>query len=162
MSYGKVEKHRMHEFWLSNTLKQLAEVQARIQQLYPKEKERSADLLEETHAMQHRLNDSAKSDQELVEEKVQLQESLIKSEEERLEIAKALIDFQVEHNQGISEAEKLKFDLEKRVLELETQSVEREVKEGEQERAKVERQARGPPLARGCNGVLGLHIDRRR
>ena len=46
-----------------------------------------------------------------------LQEALIKSEEERLEIAKALIDFQVEHNQGIAEAERIKFDLEKRVLE---------------------------------------------
>ncbi len=117
-----------------------------LERLLLEEKERSADLLEETHAMQHRLNDSAKSDQELVEEKVQLQESLIKSEEERLEIAKALIDFQVEHNQGISEAEKLKFDLEKRVLELETQSVEREVKEGEQERAKVELQGQAAKL----------------
>ena len=77
--------------------------------------------MEECHALQSRLNDSTERDKELSLEKVDLQEALIKSEEERLEIAKALIDFQVEHNQGIAEAERTKFDLEKRVLELETQ-----------------------------------------
>lgn len=97
---------------------------------------RSADVLEECHALQRRLSDSADKDKDLRLEKVDLQEALIKSEEERLEIAKALIDFQVEHNQSVAEAERTKFDLEKRVLELETQ-VRRGIPAGFAERSNL-------------------------
>ena len=72
---------------------------------------------------------------QVLAEKLRLQEALIASEEERLQVAKALIDFQVEHNLAIGDAESLKFELEKRVLELEADVVAREVEEGESRRA---------------------------
>jgi len=49
--------------------------------------------------LQHRLSEGARLEKERGKEKVALQEALITSEEERLEIAKALIDFQVSHEE---------------------------------------------------------------
>ena len=51
--------------------------------------------------LQHRLSEGARLEKERGKEKVALQEALITSEEERLEIAKALIDFQVSHEEQL-------------------------------------------------------------
>mmetsp|Transcript_8871 Transcript_8871/g.29172 ORF Transcript_8871/g.29172 Transcript_8871/m.29172 type:complete len:1235 (+) Transcript_8871:44-3748(+) len=110
----------------------LAMQMARVHELdlrIVQEVEEKAELAEEKEALLHRLNKMHEADDALLQEKEQLQTALIKSEEERLEIARALIDLQVENNAVQSEMENAKFTFEQRILELEGQLLSGEVKE---------------------------------
>jgi hypothetical protein len=49
----------------------------------------------------------------------EMQQALIASEERRLEIGRALIEFKIEHNQAEQAAEEAKYELEQKVLDLE-------------------------------------------
>lgn len=50
------------------------------------------------------------------------------SEEQRLEVARALIDFQMEYNEAKAHFEANKFELQQRIMELEAQRAERYVR----------------------------------
>jgi len=92
------------------------------------EREEKAGLEEEKRALQRRLQALAGSDKDLLDEKEELQAAMVKSEEERLEIAQALIELQVEHNQLQEEFESTKFTLEERIIELEAHHLEEDVR----------------------------------
>lgn len=48
-----------------------------------------------------------------------MQQALIASEERRLEVGRALIEFKIEHNQFEQAAEEAKYELEQKILDLE-------------------------------------------
>ena len=48
-----------------------------------------------------------------------LQEALITSEEARLEVGRALVDFRLEHNAALASAETVRYELQQRILDLE-------------------------------------------
>ncbi|MEW5296845.1 MAG: hypothetical protein WDW36_000096 [Sanguina aurantia] len=92
------------------------------------EREEKATLLEEKQALAARLmklRDAGSGD---AREKADVQEALIRSEEQRLALAKALIDFQMEYNDAKAEWEDGRFELESRILELEAANMERYVR----------------------------------
>ena len=67
-------------------------------------------------------------DKENLPEKEELQAALIRSEEDRLEIARALVEVQLEANEAALEAEKTRHDLVERVHELEARAIASEVR----------------------------------
>lgn len=48
-----------------------------------------------------------------------LQEALIASEERRLGVSRALLDFKMEHNEALESNERIQYDLTEKILELE-------------------------------------------
>jgi hypothetical protein len=48
-----------------------------------------------------------------------LQEALIASEEKRLSVSRALLDFKMEHNEALESNERIQYDLTEKILELE-------------------------------------------
>lgn len=48
-----------------------------------------------------------------------LQEALIASEEKRLSVSRALLDFKMEHNESLESHERVQYDLTEKILELE-------------------------------------------
>ena len=67
-------------------------------------------------------------DKENIAEKEELQAARIRSEEDRLEIARALVEVQLEANEAALEAEKTRHDLVERVHELEARAIASEVR----------------------------------
>ena len=63
-----------------------------------------------------------------IDDKHDAQRDLVKSEEERLEVSKGLIEFHIEHVKKTEEAETTKFVLESRVIELEAELLALDVK----------------------------------
>ena len=92
------------------------------------EREEKAGLAAEGRALKARLAKLKDAGTDELREKAELQEALIRSEEQRLEVARALIDFQSEANARAQDAEAARFALERRVLELEAGRMERFVR----------------------------------
>ena len=87
-----------------------------------------AELLAEKEALLERLQRLNGMDKENLAEKEELQAALIRSEEDRLEIARALVEVQLEANEAALEAEKTRHDLVERVHELEARAIASEVR----------------------------------
>ena len=66
---------------------------------------------------------------ELVNSKASLQEQLLKSEEEKLRISKALVDLQIENNDLVERSEADKYELVTKLLNAENDILEMEMKE---------------------------------
>ena len=86
-----------------------------------------AELLAEKEALLERLHRLNGMDKQFLAEKEELQAALIRSEEDRLEIARALVEAQLESNEAALEAEKARHELMERVHELEQRAVASEV-----------------------------------
>jgi len=87
-----------------------------------------AELFAEKEALLERLQRLNGMDKENLAEKEELQAALIRSEEDRLEIARALVEVQLEANEAALEAEKTRHDLVERVHELEARAIASEVR----------------------------------
>ena len=48
-----------------------------------------------------------------------IQEALIASEEQRLEVSRALLDFKLENNKAMESAETVQYELQQKIIELE-------------------------------------------
>ncbi|KAI8465646.1 MAG: P-loop containing nucleoside triphosphate hydrolase protein [Monoraphidium minutum] len=92
------------------------------------EREEKAALAAEKGALQARLAKLKDAGTGELREKAELQEALIRSEEQRLAVSRALIDFQMEVNEGKQAWEGERFSLEQRILELEAGRMEHWVK----------------------------------
>ena len=86
------------------------------------------ELLQEKEALLERLQRLNGMDKENLAEKEELQAALIRSEEDRLEIARALVEVQLEANEAQLAAEKTRHDLVERVHELEARAIASEVR----------------------------------
>lgn len=116
-------------------------MQARLNELERRlieEREAAAQSSQEIEVLQKRLRNKHTDEQEQMVEKSDLQEALIKSEQSRLEVNRAMIDLQLDFNSLETEAESQKFELEQRIIHLESVQVENEVKEVEFRRLQSE------------------------
>ena len=111
-----------------------------------------AELLAEKEALLERLHRLNGMDKQFLAEKEELQSALIRSEEDRLEIARALVEAQLEANEAALDAEKTKHELMERLHEYEQRAVASEV------RVKGAEQARGEIQERA--GMLNLDNER--
>jgi len=111
-----------------------------------------AELLTEKEALLERLHRLNGMDKQFLAEKEELQAALIRSEEDRLEIARALVDAALEANAAALEAETARHRLAERVHQLEQRAVAGEV------RVKGAEQARGEIQERA--GVLNVDNER--
>ncbi|GIL90779.1 hypothetical protein Vretifemale_18508 [Volvox reticuliferus] len=84
----------------------------------------NAELREEKQALQARLHKIHKAEAGDLQEKQELQEALIQSEEQRLQLARALIDFQMEYNEARQDWETIKYELETKLIETEARQQE--------------------------------------
>ena len=87
-----------------------------------------AELLAEKEALIERLQRLNGMDKANLAEKEELQKALIASEEDRLEIARALVEAQLEANEAALQAEKTRHELVERVHELEARAIASEVR----------------------------------
>ena len=87
-----------------------------------------AELLAEKEALIERLQRLNGMDKANLAEKEELQKALIASEEDRLEIARALVEAQLESNEAALQAEKTRHELVERVHELEARAIASEVR----------------------------------
>ena len=111
-----------------------------------------AELLAEKEALLERLQRLNGMDKQFLAEKEELQAALIRSEEDRLEIARALVEVQLEGNEAALEAEKERHELIERVHELEARAIASEV------RVKGAEQARGEIMQKAGS----LNVDNER
>jgi len=72
---------------------------------------------------------------QLVEQKSQIQASSIKSEEEKLKIARALLDLRIENNSLVEQCESEKYELVTKVLALENEILQYEMKEEKRDKS---------------------------
>jgi len=72
---------------------------------------------------------------QLVESKAAVQQKLIESEEERLTVSKALIDLEIEKNQGQERAEAGKYEVMNKLLNAENEVVQLQMRDEEQSKA---------------------------
>ncbi|GFR45897.1 hypothetical protein Agub_g7353, partial [Astrephomene gubernaculifera] len=84
----------------------------------------NAELVEEKQALQARMQKLYQSEEGDLEDKKELQEALIQSEEQRLQLSRALIDFQMEFNEAKQEWETAKHDLEVQLIEADARRME--------------------------------------
>ena len=112
------------------------------------EREQNAAHVADKEALQIRLNEQHEEKKAYLEEKAEFQEALIKSEQERLEVSRALIDLEVDYNSLDTEFEATKFKLEQRILELEAAQLEADIKQTEASRIQNE-------LEVHCNNLEG-------
>jgi hypothetical protein len=87
-----------------------------------------AELLAAKEALNQRLQRLNGMDKANLAEKEELQKALIASEEDRLEIARALVEAQLESNETALQAEKTRHELVERVHELEARAIASEVR----------------------------------
>ena len=116
-------------------------MQARLNELERRlieEREGAAQAAQEIEVLQKRLRNKHTDEQDQMVEKSELQEALIKSEQSRLEVNRAMIDLQLDFNSLETETETQKFELEQRIIHLEAVQVESEVKEVEFRRLQSE------------------------
>ena len=62
------------------------------------------------------MRDTVDEDQQ---ELASLQEALIASEEQRLEVCRALLDFKMEHNSFLQSSETIQYELQQKIIDLE-------------------------------------------
>ncbi|KAG2485692.1 hypothetical protein HYH03_015577 [Edaphochlamys debaryana] len=84
----------------------------------------NAALVEEKEALQARLSKLYQAEEGDLQEKVDMQNALIQSEEQRLQLSRALIDLQMEMNEAKQEWEAAKHALEVKLVEAEAQGME--------------------------------------
>ena len=83
------------------------------------ERERVASMEEERRRQRQLIAQREEAEETSLQAREELQEELLRSEEKRLEVSKALIDLQLEHTQMQEELEETRYRLEKRIIELE-------------------------------------------
>ncbi|WIA20274.1 hypothetical protein OEZ85_006107 [Tetradesmus obliquus] len=103
------------------------------------EREEKAALAGEKAALAARLARLKESGADELREKAELQEALVRAEEQRLEVSRALIDFQMEANEDKQAWANTKFQLEQRILELESGRLEHHVRAEDHAALKDER-----------------------
>ena len=86
-------------------------------------------LREDNKLVYTKLQEFRKKYNELVNSKASLQEQLLKSEEEKLRISKALVDLQIENNDLVERSEADKYELVTKLLNAENDILEMEMKE---------------------------------
>ncbi|GAX79109.1 hypothetical protein CEUSTIGMA_g6549.t1 [Chlamydomonas eustigma] len=92
------------------------------------EREEKASINQEKQALQARLSKLRDAETGDLQERAELQDALIKSEEMRLALARTLVDAQMDANEKEGEWAAEKLELEKRIAELEAGNVETYVK----------------------------------
>eukprot|EP00775_Hariotina_reticulata_P004745 gene4745-4995_t len=103
---------------------QMRDLEARLLE----EREEKAVLAGEKAALMARLAKLKDAETDELREKAELQDALVRSEEQRLEVSRALIDFQMETNEAKQDWANSKFALEQRILELESGRLEHHVR----------------------------------
>jgi coiled-coil domain-containing protein 78 len=86
-------------------------------------------LREDNKTVYAKLQEFRKRYNELVNSKAGLQEQLLKSEEEKLRVSKALVDLQIENNDLVERSEADKYELVTKLLNAENDILEMEMKE---------------------------------
>ena len=93
-----------------------------------REREEHSKLGMERDRIEGRMRELRVALERAIDDKHDAQRDLLKSEEERLEVSKGLIEFHIEHVKKTEEAETTKFVLESRVIELEAELLALDIK----------------------------------
>ena len=101
----------------------------RLKEKGVKDKLEILKLREDNKLVYQKLQEFRKKYNELVNSKASLQEQLLKSEEEKLRISKALVDLQIENNDLVERSEADKYELVTKLLNAENDILEMEMKE---------------------------------
>ncbi|KAF8055598.1 SYP52 [Scenedesmus sp. PABB004] len=106
------------------SIAKLRDLEARLLE----EREEKVALAGEKALLAARLAKLKDAGTDELRERGELQEALVRSEEQRLEVSRALIDFEVETNEARAAWAKERFALEQRILELESGRLEHHVR----------------------------------
>ena len=112
-------------------VKEVTELKMQLKKLQGEHLELKQDLLSADHEqdkLQKNLRGQMDKYYKLVEEKYDLEENLIKSEEAKLKISKAMLDLRLKNTKLAEEASDKNTDLKQRVLQLESEVMDRDVK----------------------------------
>ena len=99
-----------------------------VQEQAVKDKLEIIKLREDNKTVYNKLQEFRDKFNELVNSKGSLQEQLLKSEEEKLKISKALVDLQIENNDLVERSEADKYELVTKLLNAENDILEMEMK----------------------------------
>jgi chromosome segregation ATPase len=106
-----------------------------IQEQAVRDKLEIIKLREDNKVVYSKLQEFRKKYNELVNGKATLQEQLLKSEEEKLKISKALVDLQIENNDLVERSEADKYELVTKLLNAENDILEMEMKKEKKQRS---------------------------